>query len=345
MKDILDQIQDWLSDGQSVALATVIRTWGSSPRPIGAGMAVSGGGQIAGSVSGGCVEGAVIDRALEVIRTQVPERLHFGVADADAWEVGLACGGEIEIFVRPFSGDSLVLWQKAYRSKTGFRALLLVEGSDKSVGQELIWIGGRTEIDSVAVSETNRELFEIAGAVIHTNQSGLYPKQGEDGVEFFLQIEKPPPQLVIVGGVQIAIPLVNLAEVLGFEITVIDPRRLFSSPDRFPAVKLISKWPSQAFQEVKLGPSSAVVMLTHDPKIDDPAIITALESPAFYVGALGSQKTHQKRLQRLMDAGVDPDLLARIHAPVGLDLGGRTPPEIALSVMAEIIKVWNTPTE
>ncbi len=150
-----------------------------------------------------------------------------------------------------------------------------------------------------------------------------------------------PLDLILVGGVHLTQPLVRIAEIMGFNITVIDPRKLFSTRERFPGVKLIPEWPSTAFKQIQLSPSSAVVMLTHDPKIDDPAILIALESEAFYVGALGSKNTHQKRMERLREAGAAEANLVRIHAPVGLDLGGRSPQEIALSIVAQIVEVWN----
>jgi xanthine dehydrogenase accessory factor len=160
--------------------------------------------------------------------------------------------------------------------------------------------------------------------------------------EVFLQVVEPPRTLILVGGVHIAIPLVSLADTLGFEVIVIDPRRLFGTSDRFPAVKqLLQEWPGPAFDQLTITETTAIVMLTHDPKIDDPALTIALDSPAFYLGALGSRKTHQKRLARLSEQGIDPQVLDRIHAPVGLNLGGSTPEEIALAVLAEIVQVWN----
>jgi xanthine dehydrogenase accessory factor len=344
MKDLLEQIRVWLGSGHSVALATVIKTWGSSPRPIGSGMAVSQGGLIAGSVSGGCVESAVIQSALEVIETGNPIRLHFGVQDSEAWAVGLACGGEIEIFIRPFLIDDLRNWDKALTARGSFCCALLISDQDESTSQEyFLFEDGRESFPKIP-SDFEMELVSMISENFHSGKSYTAVLQGKTPVEMFVNIIQPPLKLILVGGVHIAIPLVSLAEILGFEITVVDPRRLFSTQDRFPGIHLIPEWPSSAFQKIQLTHSSAVVMLTHDPKIDDPALRIALESPAFYVGALGSKKTHQDRLIRLQKAGVPEEKLSKIYAPVGLDLGGRSPEDIALSILAQIIQVWNHPT-
>lgn len=341
MKDILDQIKSWLSEDQLIALATVIKTWGSSPRPIGAGMAVSQDGRIVGSVSGGCVEGAVIQAAQEVIESQIPKRLHFGVTDADAWEVGLACGGEIEVFIRPFSSSDLNNWVEAYERKTQFCSVLsLAEDFSRNEREIFLFEDGWEEISSPS---TNIEIDQIKAAqtLLVSGSSGVLERKDKEHDDVFIHVVSNPIHLIIVGGVHIAVPLVDLAGMLGFEVTVIDPRRLFSTEERFPEVTLLPEWPSSAFNKIDLSSSSAIVMLTHDPKIDDPALITALGSPAFYVGALGSKKTHQERLTRLKDAGVEDAQLDKVHAPIGMDLGGKSPAEIALSIVAEITQVWN----
>jgi len=341
MRDLLDQISDWHENGHSVALASVVNTWGSSPRPVGAGMAVTQDGQIAGSVSGGCVEGAVIQAALEVIELKSPVRLHFGVTDADAWEVGLACGGEIGIFIRPFSSLDLEKWRVALEKGKAFCSVMLIESDENNIGQE--YFLSEDMLDPVP--DLNPDLITTlatsAREVLLTGRSATKILSHNDQIEIFITVMTPPLELILVGGVHIAIPLVSFAETMGFFVTVIDPRGLFSTEERFPGVNLLSEWPSTAFKKLQLSSSSAVVMLTHDPKIDDPAIITALDSPAFYIGALGSKKTHQKRLKRLMGEGVPEEKLNRIHAPIGLDLGGRSPEEIALSVIAQIVMEWN----
>jgi len=341
MRNILDQIKGWHKDGQSAALASVIRTWGSSPRQAGSGMAVCSDGRIAGSVSGGCVEGAVIQAAQRVIKTRQPERLYFGVADDAAWEVGLACGGEIEVFVRPVGIGEMENWEKGFNLNIPFCAVLNITEESDQAGKELIyieekWLTGREEL-LLPWLENEPDVREI----LLSGKTAIITDPDHNTDELFVNVVLPPLHLIAVGGGHMTIPLVEQAETLGFEITVIDPRRIFGSNERFPRVSLLQEWPSSAFPKIEITPSSAVVMLTHDPKIDDPALIAALKSPSFYIGALGSKKTHEKRLERLRLEGVEEEYLEKIHAPIGLDLGGKTPPEIALSILAEIIQVWN----
>jgi len=343
MRTLLDQIESWLSNGKSVALATVIKTWGSSPRQVGAGMAVTGEGQIAGSVSGGCVEGAVIDASLEVIKTGKPIRLHFGVADSDAWEVGLACGGEIEVFVRVFTKKQLQLWLETLNLEQVFCSALLVNGPDTLLGKELIIFDDGKSLGDDFPPVEQQSIILNAKEAISSGKSSCKIVNDDQLGEFFFHLVLPMPRLIVIGGVHIAVPLVKLADMIGFEAIVIDPRKLFGTEERFPEVRqLLRTWPMEAFKEIQVNPSTAIVMLTHDPKIDDPAIKIALSSPAFYIGALGSKKTHQKRLERLSADGIDRERLELIRAPVGLDLGGRSPAEIALSIMADVVKEWNS---
>ncbi len=338
---MLAQIEDWLDGGRSITLATVIKTWGSSPRPAGAMMAITDQGEISGSVSGGCVESAVIDAAQDVFNKGTPIRLHFGVAHEEAWEVGLSCGGEIEVFLRPFIRDDLILWREANSRKERFLFALGIEGNQAYRGVNWLIFKSGSTLGIPSCPEPPPDLLVISEEFLASGKTDLIKLESKQIQEVFLQVVELPRELVLVGGVHIAIPLVSLAETVGFEVTVIDPRRLFSTGDRFPAVKrLLQEWPQDAFKQITLTESTAVVMLTHDPKIDDPAIKIALASPAFYIGALGSRKTHQKRVDRLLAQGIDRGSLDRIHAPVGLDLGASTPEEIALAVLAEIIQIW-----
>ncbi len=342
MRDLLDQIKTWFDNDQSVALATVIKTWGSSPRPIGAGMAVTGVGEIAGSVSGGCVESAVIEAALNVIKSGNPARLQFGVADDQAWDVGLSCGGEIEIFVSVFSKSDLDQWENGLDKGTDFWSGLVVSGSEDLLGKKFSSIDdAEFPIDPSLVPY--EAILQTAGqAAREGGKTTLRKLDLDEEREVFFQVIKPAPALILVGGVHIAIPMVELANIVGFEVIIIDPRKLFSSVERFPNVKeLLQEWPEKAFRHLEITETSAIVMLTHDPKIDDPALQIALNSPAFYIGALGSKKTHQNRIQRLLDLGMEKEKMDRIHAPVGLDLGGKSPQVIALGIMAEIILAWH----
>lgn len=343
MRELLDQIEIWINSGQSVALATVIKTWGSSPRPVGAGMAVTVDGGMIGSVSGGCVEGAVIDASLEVLKSGEPTRLHFGVVDSEAWEVGLACGGEIEVFVRVFSRLQLETWKRALQTEQAFYSALLVSGPEKLLGKELILLEDGNILGGDFPISQQQSIVKAAGEVTTGGKSSSQTIETDKLGELFLYRVQIKPTLIIVGGVHIAVPLVNLAEIVGFEVIVIDPRRLFGTEERFPAVKqILSAWPEKAFNKVRINQSTAIVMLTHDPKIDDPALKIALNSRAFYIGALGSKKTHKKRVDRLTVDGVESEKLNLIHAPIGLDLGGGSPEEIALAIIAEVIKVWNS---
>ena len=337
MRDLCDQIEAWLSSGRKVALATVIKTWGSSPRPAGAGMAISDLMEIAGSVSGGCVEGAVIDAGMEVLETGESKKLHFGVGDEEAWEVGLSCGGEIDVFIRRFDEEDLKIWKTALSNSDPVLLGLVLEGNAAYQGKELFLDDGGLS----GVEKTGRGMEPLRDILESSPTAGIYQVGSPEIKEIFIYPVKPPPELILVGGAHVTIPLVSLANTVGFEVTVIDPRRIFSREERFPNVKLLlPDWPDKAFKKIKITGSTAVVMLTHDPKIDDPALAVALNSPAFYVGALGSRKTHQKRVQRLQAAGLDQEKIDRIHGPVGLDLGGKTPPAIALGIMAEILQVW-----
>jgi len=347
MRDILPDVERWLGEGKSVAVATITKTWGSAPRAVGAKMAVCSDGAMAGSVSGGCVESAVVQEALNVLQTGKPKRLHYGVSDEAAWEVGLACGGQIDLWVEPLATWRVssagqpsaydVLVQAMRDERPAVRALLLRRGNSP---------GGPFAVfpwDAEPVGSLPPELREEAGAEAERLLSGgvagarSHTLQGEE-IEMFYDLELPPPTMVIIGGVHIGIELARQAKLLGYRVIVVDPRRAFATTERFPMADAISlEWPEQALASIGLTPSAAVAAVSHDPKIDDPGLIAALRSPAFYVGALGSAETNRQRLVRLKEAGVTEKELSRLRAPIGLDLGGRGPAEIALAVMAEII--------
>lgn len=338
MRDVIPEIDRWQAAGESVALATVVETWGSAPRLPGAKMAVTASGSIAGSVSGGCVEAAVVEAAREALRTGAPRLLHFGVADEAAWAVGLACGGSIDVFVAPLDAGVYAAQHEALLADRGFAIATVIAGSHDLLGRKLMLgadgsrAGSLGGVLDTAVADAAR----LALAEGRSRRDTLPP------VEIFVEVLLPAPTLVMVGGVHIAVALVALARSLGYRTIVVDPRRGFGSEARFPhADRLISEWPDDALAGLGLNASTAVAMLTHDPKLDDPALRVALLSPAFYVGALGSKRTQERRRQRLIDAGVSQQQLDRLHAPIGLDLGGRAPEEIALAVMAEIVATRN----
>jgi len=341
MYDVLTEIKHWLSFDQPVALATVINTWGSAPRGVGAKMAFTPDGKISGSVSGGCVESAVFEVGVGVLETGEPELLHFGVSDETAFSVGLACGGNIDVFVKPLDPTFFRLVQAEIAAGNPLAIVTIIHGPAGYPGKELLYVSPEN-VYGVLGPELDELGRQYAQAGLESGQSGIFQAEtafGED-LHFFVDVVNPPPQLVMVGGVHIAIALASLAKTLGYRTVVIDPRRAFGNQERFPYVdRLIQSWPQEAFAQVTLTRSTAVAMLTHDPKIDDPALKIVLDSPAFYIGALGSRKTNEKRRQRLLEEGISEEKLARLHAPIGLELGGRAPEEIALAIMAEIAAV------
>ena len=337
MKEVLDDIARWLADGASdIALATVLTTWGSAPRKAGAKLAfTAGGAAISGSVSGGCVEGAVIEAGGEVLADGRPRLLRFGVADETAWGVGLACGGTIEVFVERLDVGAYEAARRWIESGTGGALLTAVAGPEALVGGKAIVERGQAVAGTLAATldATTLALADTARAAQRVTAAG--------GLELLIDPFRPPLALVIVGGAHIAVALARLARVLGYRTVVIDPRRAFGSAARFPEVdRLVQAWPEKALAEEPLTAESAVVTLSHDPKIDDPALRLALDSDAFYVGALGSRKTHAARRDRLAAMGFSDAQLARIHAPIGLDIGADNPEEIALAIMAEVVRAW-----
>lgn len=337
MKDIIDQVRAWREEGLPVALATVVATWGSSPRRVGAKMAINQRGGIAGSVSGGCVEGAVAEIGLQVLEEDRPQLLHFGVADETAWQVGLACGGEIDVFVEPLAGEHFDFLQAALEQETPAASLTIIAGPAADLGAKLSVQGGQEQrtlgsIDGGRGDRAREALLER----LRTGEPGRVAL-GEQ-LEAFVDAFPPRPRLIMVGGVHIAETLAQLARSLGYHTVVIDPRRAFGTEERFPHVdQLIQAWPEQGLAEVGVNSSTAVAVLTHDPKIDDPALLAALTGPAFYVGALGSRSTQERRRERLREAGLTQKQVEQLHGPIGLDIGAQTPEEIALAVMAEIV--------
>jgi xanthine dehydrogenase accessory factor len=337
MKEIIDDVDRWLARGETaVALATVLSTWGSAPRQVGAKMAfIAGGAAISGSVSGGCVEGAVIETGSETLSTGKPQRLHFGVADDTAWSVGLACGGTIEVFVEPLDIPTYIIARDWVTGLESGAIVTVIDGPDGLLGHKLA-LGP----DGLAVGSLGAGLDESAAAIAReARRSGRH--RLTDEVELFIDVIRPSPTLVIVGGAHIAVALARIAGIIGYRTEVIDPRRAFGSAERFPYVdSLVHAWPDKAFAGNLPGPETAVVTLSHDPKIDGPALAAALRSDAFYVGALGSRQTHARRKSRLAALGFTDAQLARIHAPIGLDIGAIKPEEIALAIMAEIVAAY-----
>ena len=305
---------DWHRAGRKVALATVVQTWGSAPRPVGSQLLIDADGAMEGSVSGGCVEGAVIVEAMDAIEDGKSRLLEFGVSDDEAFAVGLACGGEIKVLVEPVGAAMQV---------EILEALVARRQASEPVAYVTGLGGGSPRLADV---DAFPDRFRM-------DQSGIL----EDG-ETFVGIHNPPLRMVVVGAVHISQHLIPMAQACGYAVTLIDPRPAFGSEARFPGVTIADDWPDEALAALKPDARTAIVTLTHDPKLDDPAIKTALGSDVFYIGCLGSTRTHAKRVARLEDAGFTADQIARLHAPVGLDLGGRQPAEIAVSIMAQVIE-------
>jgi xanthine dehydrogenase accessory factor len=320
--DVLTQASSWLESGKRVSLATVVSTWGSSPRPAGSMLGVSDEGKFVGSVSGGCIEGAVIDEGLAVMKDGKPRLLDFGVTDEMAWEVGLACGGEMKVYVEQAPEAAILKNLLARRpialvTETTTGAISLV-GLDSAEG---------------ALALSDDTLAQTRAALRGDRSITIDAEAGKLLVRAF----NPPLRMLIVGAVHIAQTLAPMAQLSGFDVTVVDPRAAFATPERFPGTPLEPHWPDEVMAKLAPDLRTAVVTLVHDPKIDDPALEAALASEAFYVGALGSRGTHAKRVERLKEKGFTDDQISRIHAPVGLPLGGRKTPEIAVAILAEAI--------
>ncbi|MFM1886489.1 MAG: hypothetical protein RL026_1646 [Pseudomonadota bacterium] len=312
------QALHWEASGAGAAVATVVETWGSAPRPAGSRLVCNAAGDFAGSVSGGCVEVAVLEAARDVIGGAPPQLLSFGVSDEQAWSVGLACGGRIRVFVESLAE---VGRREAYAALQRLQAAggqgvfeLPLDGRPPQV------LPGPAGTDDAAVALAEDRAVLRAGDLL------LLP-------------QNPPLRLLVVGAVHIAEFLSRFARETGYAVTILDPRSAFLRPALFPGATLTDEWPQQGVPRFAPDARTAVVLLTHDPKIDDPALHAVLATPAFYVGALGSSRTHARRLERLAGEGLDPVQLARIHGPAGLALRARTPAEIALSVLAQMTGV------
>lgn len=343
MRDILTDLDRWQRDERSIALATVVHTWGSSPRGVGAKMAMTIDGGISGSVSGGCVEGAVYEAGIESLRTNRPRLLHFGVADETAWEVGLACGGSMDIFVKPLDKVLYPFLHSAWMDEHPSVLITIVRGPQELLGREVLFReDGR--ITGSTGNEWEHAVFKLAKEALSQGISRRATLN--ESIDVFLEVILPPTTLIIVGGVHIAIALASLAKTLGYRTIVIDPRKAWGNADRFPHVDgLVHAWPQEAFTQIQITRTSAVATLTHDPKLDDPALSVALNSPAFYVGALGGKTTNAKRRERLLNDGISESQLSRLHSPIGLSIGAQTPDEIALAIMSEVVNAHRKPNQ
>jgi len=327
MKDVLPEIDRWRQAGQRVAVATVVDVQRSAPRAPGAKMAISERGEITGGVSGGCVEGAVVELAEQVLRGSPPQLVHFGIADSDAWDVGLPCGGEIDVWIqeeRPSRFEEI--------ARAGGRAAEVTVIEGPQLGAKLLVEADGARSGSLGSPELDDEAARLAGELLWTDAS-------ERRGPLFIDVVAPAPRLVLFGAVDIAAHLCTLARGLGWRPYVVDPRARFATAERFPdAEEVIAAWPEEAFARLGgIDPATAIVVLTHDPKLDDAALLLALRSPARFVGAMGSRRAQAARRERLLAAGMGEEELERLAAPVGLDLGAISREETALSILAEVV--------
>jgi xanthine dehydrogenase accessory factor len=348
MKELLPTFETWRAEGADIGRAVVVRTFGSAPRPEGAVLLTTTDGRIAGSVSGGCVEGAAaeeIDRARETGRARV---IRYGISDEDAWDVGLACGGTIDVLVEPVLPAHVALAAEASTRDDGAAVVTLLppdspppafgahEPGDGSAPEPplIVHDDGRLE-GSLGDPTLDAELVELA---IEALRRGTSTTVEVGGRQAFIEAYPVRPRIVIVGAVQAAMSLVRFARELGWATVVVDGRAAFATRERFPDVDTLAVgWPDEVADEIGLGPRDAVAVLTHDVKFDEPAIVEALRRGCRYVGAVGSRKTQADRRARLLDAGVGDEELSRLRGPIGLDLGGRAPAETALAIIAEVV--------
>ncbi|MCX7619605.1 MAG: XdhC family protein [Acidimicrobiales bacterium] len=343
MRDLLDDIERWNAAGRNVMVARVVNVEGSGPRLAGAAMAVNETGEVSGSVSGGCIEGAVVTEALRLLPTGSRRLVSFGHSDDEAFAVGLTCGGTIQLFIEPFTGFEPLV--DALRREEPVALATIVDGP--GIGAKMIVRSGAArhgtlgdpDLDRVVGRDAAAELAAATSAIRHYGPHG---EAREDAVTVFIESFAAPPRMVIFGAVDFTAALARAAKLLGYRVTVCDARETFATRQRFPmADEVVVDWPQRFLERIgaALGPRDAVCVLTHDHKFDVPAIRAALATDVGYIGAMGSRRTHAERLARLREVGVDEVALERVMAPIGLDIGARTPEETAISICAEIIRL------
>jgi xanthine dehydrogenase accessory factor len=347
LRDIVDQITKWWDAGETFGLATVVNTFRSAPRDPGAALAVSAGGEVVGSVSGGCVEGAVYELAQDVIQTGQPVMQTYGISDDTAFEVGLTCGGIIELFVEPVSREhfpELGEVAAAIRDGVPVAVVTVIAGPGTVGARRVIWadtatgtLGAGDRLDG-AVDDDARGM--LAQGLTGSRHYGEHGERRLDDLSVFVHSFAPPPRMLVFGAIDFAAAVARAGKFLGYQVTVCDARPVFATHARFPdADEVIVEWPHRYLARTPVDQRTVICVLTHDPKFDVPLLEVALRTPASYIGAMGSRRTHEDRLARLREAGLTEDELARLRSPIGLDLGSRTPEETAVSVAAELIQL------
>ena len=348
MRDILDSIIKWWDADETFGLATVVRTFSSAPREPGAAMAVSAAGEVAGSVSGGCVEGAVYEVAGEVRASGEPVLRRYGISDDDAFAVGLTCGGIIDIFVEPASPERYAeLGEIAAAVRQGIPVAVatIVEGPGHIGARRVIWedqratgtLGAGDRLDQAVDDDARGMLAQGLTAVRRYGPDG---QRRRDELAVFVQSFAPAPRMLVFGAIDFAAAVAKAGKFLGYRVTVCDARPVFATASRFPdADEVITDWPHRYLSGTSTDERTVICVLTHDPKFDVPLLEVALRRPAAYIGAMGSRRTHSDRLTRLREAGLGEHELARLRSPIGLDLGARTPEETAIAIAAELIQL------
>ena len=347
MREILAEMMAAYEAGESVAMATVVRTWRSAPRPAGASMIVTEGGEAVGSVSGGCVEGALYDVGQEILAGGATRLETYGVSDDDAFAVGLTCGGILDVFVEPVSPQT---WPElpgivasVEREEPVAVATIVRAPDEAALGKHIVVRPDYVE-GSLGTERLDDTVSADVRGMLESGTTGFlrYGPQGErlgDGLEIFVGSMAPPPRMYIFGAIDFSAALCRVGKLLGFRVTVCDAREIFATPRRFPeADEVVVDWPHRWLAGQPVDSRTVICVLTHDPKFDVPALQIALRTNAGYVGAMGSRRTHEDRLGRLREVGMTEDELARLHSPIGLDLGARTPEETAISIAAEIVQ-------
>ncbi|MCX8528003.1 MAG: XdhC family protein [Candidatus Nanopelagicales bacterium] len=345
MREVLDELIAARNRDGQVAMATVVRTWKSAPRPAGASMLVTDTGEAVGSVSGGCVEGALYELGQEVLADGESRFETYGVSDDDAFAVGLTCGGILEVFVERVDNTT---WPELDGIAASIAAgepvaVATIVRGPHFVGRHLVVRPDRTE-GSLGTDRLDDTIREDTIGMLASGTTGFlrYGPEGErlgEGLDVFVASYAPPAQMFVFGAIDFSASLVRVGKLLGYRVTVVDARPVFATRKRFPdADEIVVDWPHRWLEQQHVDQRTVIAVLTHDPKFDVPALRVALRTDAGYIGAMGSRRTHEDRLERLKEAGVTADEIARLHSPIGLDLGARTPEETAISIAAEIVQ-------
>ena len=334
MKEVAAELEQWLATGEAVAIATVVRITGSAPRPLGATLIARAHDKIAGSVSNGCVESAVYEEAMAVLKDGRARVVNYGISDEFAFTVGLSCGGSIDVLIEPIGAMHRTALA-AVRSDGPAVLVRVVAPADRA-GTVAVLTEDRSEGWSAALSELKVGAFAALG---EARSRTVTTKLGDTDATVFFEALAMPPLLAIVGATHVGQALAHLAKAVGYRVVVADPRNALANPERFPGMEILAAWPEEALATLRFGPSSAIAILAHDDKFDHPALLAALRSAAGYVGAIGSRTTNEKRIAWLRTEGVSDGDIARVHAPIGLDIGATSVEEIALAILAEIVAV------